>query len=59
MRHFQTSKEIIGAKHVHPIRFSQLNLFSLLQLDANLIEGELYNRLARKIQRRLKWRVKI
>ena len=32
---------------------------SLLQLDANLIEGELYNRLAQKIQRRLKWRVEI
>ena len=25
-----------------------LQLFSLLRLDANLIEGELYNRLARK-----------
>ena len=26
-------------------------MFSLLQLDANLIEGELYNRLAQKILR--------
>ena len=33
---------------------------SLCQLDANLIEGEPYNRFAQKIlQRRLKWRVQI
>ena len=33
---------------------------SLLQLDANLIEGEPYNRLAQlKNKRRLKWRDKI
>ena len=34
-------------------------VFLLLQLDANLIEGELYNPLAQKIQRRLKWRIEI
>ena len=31
----------------------------LVQLDANLIEEEPYNRLAWKIKRRLKWRDKI
>ena len=34
-------------------------LESLRQLDDNLIEEEPYNRLAQKIQRQLKWRVKI
>ena len=33
--------------------------FPLRQLDDNLLEGEPYNRLAQKIQRRLKWRVAI
>ena len=37
----------------------QMSLSSLRQLDDNLIEGEPYNRLAQKIQRQLKWRVKI